>query len=85
MYLIIYIHRIVDSSVIQKKFGLICKNRVRSLDELAQTDTIVTDDFFFVERPFKIEDFVYSINPEAPLSNNINLIIRLIDEAPLLK
>jgi hypothetical protein len=42
------------------------------------------DDYFFLDNNLS-DDFNYIINPEAPLESHLHLIIKLIDESPLLK
>jgi hypothetical protein len=85
MYLMIHIHRMIDTKAMYQKYKVIMKNRIKSIDELAQTDTLIMDDYFFLERPFNTEDFQYIVNQDAPLSLNINQIVKVMDESALLK
>lgn len=45
------------------------------------------DDFFFFinERPFDTDEFKFILNDEAPLSNNFNLILKVIEGAEVLR
>lgn len=86
MYILIYIHRAIDGRIMGKKYKLTFKNSLKSLDELAQTDTLIMDDYFFLDKPqFNLENFHFVINEEAALHNNLNLILKVMDESPLLK
>jgi len=44
----INIHRIFDAWTVKKQLKMNMKNRVRSIDEFAQTDTLIMDDYFFL-------------------------------------
>jgi hypothetical protein len=52
MYLMIHIHRMIDTRVLDKQYKMVMKNRIKSIDELAQTNTLIMDDYFFLELPF---------------------------------
>lgn len=85
MYILIYIHRVIDSRIMSKRYKLKFKNSLKSLDELAQTDTLIMDDYFFLDKTFNPEDFHYVLSDDAPLAHQLPLILRLIDESPLLR
>lgn len=38
------------------------KNCIKSLDELAETDTLIMDDYFFMDKIFNTDDFCYILN-----------------------
>ena len=46
----LYIYRLKDQVYLRKNMTLNVFDR--SIDELAQVDTLVMDDFFFIEREF---------------------------------
>ena len=85
MYLLIYIHRAIDLRIMAHKYKLTFRNSIKSLDELAQTDTLIMDDYFFIDKSFDPDQFHFTTNPEAPLQRNLNLILKVIEESPLLK
>lgn len=85
MYILIYIQRAIDSRIMAKKYKLSFKNSIKSLDELAQTDTLIMDDYFFLDKTFSTEDLHYIVNDDAPLSNHLNMVLKVIEESPLLK
>lgn len=57
MHILLYIHRFYDAYFNRKTLKINCQNRIRTIDELAQTDTLIMDDFFFLERPINTDDF----------------------------
>lgn len=85
MYILIEVQRAIDSRIMAKKYKLNFKNAIKSLDELAQTDTLIMDDYFFLDKTFSTEDLQYIVNDDAPLSNHLNTILKVIEESPLLK
>jgi hypothetical protein len=86
MYLMIHIHRIIDRRELDKQYKMLMKNRVKSIDELAQTNTLIMDDYFFLELPFDSDRFQYAINRDALLNEeHLSLILKVIDESPMLK
>jgi hypothetical protein len=85
MYLLIYIHRAIDLRIMARKYKLNFKNSIKSLDELAQTDTLIMDDYFFIDKTFDPDRFHFIANAEAPLHRNLNLVLKVVEESPLLK
>lgn len=57
MHILIYLHRIISQNKLSELLTLNYENK--SIDELAQTDTLIMDDFFFLERPFNMDGFKY--------------------------
>ena len=55
MYIFLYIYRLIDQTNLKKDITLNVFDR--SIDELTQIDTLIMDDFFFVEREFNHEGF----------------------------
>jgi len=43
------------------------------------------DDYFFLDKMFDFEDFQVIVNKESPLVQHFDLLIRIIEESPLLK
>jgi hypothetical protein len=85
MYILIYLHRAIDSRTMSLNYKLNFKNSIKSLDELAQTDTLIMNDYFFLDKTFNTDDFRFIVNSEAPLHENLNLILKVMEESPLLK
>lgn len=57
MHISLYIHRFYDVSFNRRDLNINCLSRIRTIDELAQADTLIMDDFFFLERPINTDDF----------------------------
>ena len=57
MHILLYIHRFYDASFNRRDLNVNCLSRIRTIDELTQVDTLIMDDFFFLERPINTDDF----------------------------
>jgi len=57
MHILLYVHRFYDVSYNRRDLNINCLSRIRTIDELAQADTLIMDDFFFLERPINTDDF----------------------------
>lgn len=62
MHILIYIHRTLHARVLRRDHKLNFKNCIKSLDELAETDTLIMDDYFFMDKIFNTDDFCYILN-----------------------
>ncbi len=62
MHILIYIHRTLHARVMRRDHKLNFKNCIKSLDELAETDTLIMDDYFFMDKIFNTDDFCYILN-----------------------
>lgn len=73
-----------DQKILASRYKLNFRNSIKSLDELAQTDTLIMDDYFFLDNTFDMEGFEYVVGEqEAPLQ--LGLLVRVIEESALLK
>lgn len=71
MHILIYIFRMSSRISLGRQLKL--NHETKSVDELAQTDTIIMDDFFFFlnEQPFNPDDVEIVFNQNAPLIDNV--------------
>lgn len=85
MHILIYIFRMMGHIALGRQLKL--NHETKSMDELAQTDTLIMDDFFFFlhERPFDPEDFKIAFNGDAPLTDNVEVMLKVIEGATALQ
>lgn len=50
MFIFLLVHRLRDSYVLNKKSEILIKNHIKSIDEFGQTNTIIMDDYFFIDK-----------------------------------
>lgn len=84
MFIFLLIHRLKESFDLNKAGEILIKNHIRSIDEFAQTNTIIMDDYFFIDKNlFEVEDMLYSSSKEFNFDNEV--IYSIIEKSELMK
>lgn len=84
MYLFIHIHRLYDAGVLFSKSQFQIKNYIHSIDEFGEVDTLVMEDYFFMDNSFP-ESFEYTLNEEVFTQADLPLVLKVIDSSKLLR
>ena len=79
MFIFLLIHRLRDSFIIKERSEILIKNHIKSIDEFGQTNTIIMDDYFFIDKNlFQVESMIY--NPDSEFTQFDQELIHAIIE-----
>lgn len=59
MFIFLLVHRLRDSHILNNESEMLIKNHIKSIDEFGQTNTIIMDDYFFIDKNlFEVEEML---------------------------